>query len=60
MISATFQSADRADAAAIASLHAKSWQDAYRSILDPNFLLGQSKLIVSHFGPTDSPIQHRL
>ncbi len=40
MISATFQSADRADAAAIASLHAKSWQDAYRSILDPNFLAG--------------------
>ncbi len=40
MISATIQSADRADAAAIASLHAKSWRDAYRSILNPDFLAG--------------------
>jgi GNAT superfamily N-acetyltransferase len=40
MASITYRAAQRADAEAVATIHAASWRDAYASVLEPDFLSG--------------------
>jgi ribosomal protein S18 acetylase RimI-like enzyme len=40
MTGVTYRAAQRSDAAVIAAIHVASWRDAYRSILEPDFLAG--------------------